>query len=541
MKKHLCQVIALCVVIALLFSGCGVIDLGGYFRELMSALGGYYTVPFSEMEYARPDLTEFREALQAVNDAVETESKVDKLMDKIWSFYEVYYDFYTNYSLANIHYSKDLTDIYWEAEYNFCLEAGAEVDAGLDQLLYTLAACPLKEELEQEDYFGEGFFDDYQGESLWDETFTALMEQESQLQSRYYEISAEALQAEYYSEEYFSVYGAQMAELFVEMIALRQQIADYAGYADYPSFAYDFYYYRDYTPQQAADYMADIRQELAPLYRDVACSDVWNLGSRSSTESQTFDYVKNCAETMGGTVAEAFALMDEAELYDITYSENKYDASFETYLISYYEPYIFMNPTGSIYDQLTFVHEFGHFCNDYASYGSAAGVDVAEVFSQGMEYLSLSYGNGTEDLKKLKMADSLCIYVEQAAYASFEYQVYSLKGEDLTVENVQAVYEQTLKDFGMDVWDIDSRSYVLVQHFFTVPLYIISYVVSNDAALQLYQLEQETAGAGLALYEGNLTTEEAYFLAFVESAGLESPFVEGRVRSVRETLEAILQ
>ncbi len=68
----------------------------------------------------------------------------------------------------------------------------------------------------------------------------------------------------------------------------------------------------------------------------------------------------------------------------------------------------------------------------------------------------------------------------------------------------------------------DRREFVDVTHFYTNPMYVFSYVVSNDAAMQLYQLEQEQRGAGLELYEQNLTTEESYFLAFLDSAGLES-------------------
>ena len=47
-------------------------------------------------------------------------------------------------------------------------------------------------------------------------------------------------------------------------------------------------------------------------------------------------------------------------------------------------------------------------------------------------------------------------------------------------------------------------------------------------------------GAGLSLYEENLTTQETYFLAFLDGAGLESPFREGRIGAVREIFESVL-
>ena len=91
------------------------------------------------------------------------------------------------------------------------------------------------------------------------------------------------------------------------------------------------------------------------------------------------------------------------------------------------------------------------------------------------------------------------------------------------------------------MWQWDSRSYVRITHFFTSPMYVISYVVSNDAALQIYQLEQEEKGAGLKLYQSQLATTEGQFLAFVEATGLESPFVGGRLAETRKLLEELLK
>ena len=277
-----------------------------------------------------------------------------------------------------------------------------------------------------------------------------------------------------------------------------------------------------------------------PLYRYVCSYGVEELELYYSSEEDTFAYVQGIAQAMGGMVEEAFRLMADGGLYDISYGENKYDASFEVYLTNYDEPFVFLNPEGSDYDKLTFSHEFGHFCNDYASYGSAVGIDVAEIFSQGMEYLGLCYEDGGESLEMLSMVGSLCVYVEQAAYASFERQAYGLTGEDLSVEGLCDLFSQVASDFGFDVWGVDSRDFATVPHFFTNPMYIFSYVVSNDAAMQLYQLEKQETGAGLQKYQENLDTQEGYFLAFLESAGLESPFAEGRIQTVRETLENIL-
>ena len=538
MKKSLWKIVALILAVCLLFTGCG-LDFGGYFGNLGQLLGGGSLTSLDRMTYTRPDMEAFEQLLEQTCTKAKNERKLTELVNAIMEFYGAYDDFYTAYALAMIHYTKDLTDPYWQEEYNFCTEHATTVDAGLDRLYRALGKSTLRRELESDAYFGEGFFRDYEGESLYDDTFTALLQQEAELQNAYYSISAEAAQVEAYSEEYFRVYGNRLAELFVQLVQVRQQQAKHAGYDSYPEFAYDFYHARDYSVQEAISYMADVRAILVPLYRQVMQGEGYG-GLQASTSRQTHGYVQEMAQNMGGVIAEAFRQMERYELYDIAPGNNKFDASYEIYLRNYSTPYIFVNPTGTEYDKLTFAHEFGHFCADYASAGSGAGVDVAEFFSQGMEYLSLFYAQEDGALEQLRLLNCLSTYVEQSAYASFEHQVYSLEAEELTVDNVQALYEQVGLAYGFDAWDWDSRDYVCITHFFISPMYVISYVISNDAAFQLYQMELQAGGTGLACLEGNLTTQQAYILAFLQEAQLESPFAKGRLQRVSDTLSAAL-
>ena len=528
--------IALVLALAILLTGCS----GLSFEELMSQLGAQAITPFSEMQYARPDMAKMETALQDCCSAAETEKDKDVLIEKAWAFYNLYNTFYTQYNLASIYYFRDMTDASWEEEYSYCAQNSGSAEAMLEEMFYALAACPLKEELEADPAFGEGFFDAYTGESVWDETFLELMEQEAALEEEYYDLCTQAQATEYYSDEYFEQYGAKMGEVFVELVALRKDIAEHAGYEDYPSFAYDFYHRRDYTPQQAESYLQEICTELVPLYREVELGGGAADADQLCTQTQTLAYGTSAAEAMGGIIAEAFSLMVDKGLYDITYSDKKYEGSFEVYLTDYYAPFVFVNPSATQQDKLTLIHEFGHFCNDYASGGSIAGVDVAEVFSQGLEYLSLCYGDEAGALAEMKMVDCLRIFVEQAAYATFEHQVYDLEDEDLTAENVYALYDEIGTRFGFDTWGWDSRDFVAIGHFYTDPMYIISYVVSNDAALQLYQMEQKEPGAGLAKYQQQLDTEQTYFLAFLQEAGLENPFATGRVKKIKATLDEVL-
>lgn len=539
MKKGIRALMALILVLCLMLSGCA-LDFVGYFRQVQDLLMGAAMTDFQDMVYTRPDMVQLRNTIDYCCDKVNKASDLDEVVSIIYEAYEAIDGFSTAYALSNIYYCKDLTDEYWAAEYAFCSENAGVVQAALDQFYRALAKSRFRTELEGENYFGAGFFENYEGEGVYDAYFTDLLTQEAALENQYYALWNAAGGLDMYSEEFLEHYGAEMEQLYVELIAVRQEMAEYLGYESYPQFAYDFYYGRDYTCEQTTSYLADIRAELVGLYRQVY-GDMVELPMDACTEEEALSYVEEMSTAMGGVVKQAFDTMIEHSLYDISYSPNKYEASFEVYIRGYYSPYLFMNPTQTDYDKLTLAHEFGHFCCDYVAGGTGAGVDVSEVFSQGMEYLSLCYTDDSNQLEKLKMMSCLSLMVEQSAYASFEQQVYALKGEDLTVENVRLLYQQVGEAYGFDCWDFDHRSYVYVTHFFTNPMYVISYVVSNDVALQLYQMERDQHGAGLTALENAFVSNDSGIVTFTQNYGLESPFAHGRILRVKETLERVLQ
>lgn len=516
------RLFALVFALVLLLTGCG-----------FPANWSGYTA-YADMEYEHLDMDTVQDAIDAACNAAENARTLQELENRILEFYDIYDRFYTNYNLSYIKYCTDVTDIYWQKESTYCAENIARIDAGLDEIYRALAKSSYRERLESDDYFGADFFDAYEGESIWDETFLSYLEEEASLEQRYYDLCEDASAVEYYSEEFFTDHAPAMAQVFLELVRLRQEMAAYLGYGSYPEFAYDFYYYRDYTPAEAAAYFESIGTHMASLYRRME-----SIQPEDSTTADTMDYLRKAANAMGGRIAKAYSLLTDRGLYDIAPSEKKYDISFEVFLDSYYVPFIFLCPTGTSYDNLTFAHEFGHFVNDYVCGGSIAGTDIAEVHSQAMEYLSLCYAEDAQALRDMKMADAICVYVEQSAYSLFEHQVYGLTGEDLTLENIQQLYTDIGVGFGFESTNWDYRDYVLITHLFIEPLYMASYVASNDVAFQIYQKERAVTGAGLKLYEEMLSSQDSYLVAFAESYGLENPFDPDRVPEICRALDPL--
>jgi hypothetical protein len=510
------------------------LDFGGYFSRLANV---FRPVNFENMTYTRPDPALLEDALGPCLESAKGKD-LNRLVGHINTLNSICNNFQTSYFLAYIHYSIDMTDNYWATEYNFCSQLNPRVQATVDELMYALAASPLREKLEDEAYFGPGYFDDYDGESFWTDEFTALKDRETELLNEYYRLSALATPMDVQSETFYTTLGAQMEQVYAALVKVRLELSTEAGYDSYAEFAYDFTYDRDYTPKQALSLLGDIRKELTGLYGKLMQKESLP-GVTASTEEQTLNYVQTMAQAMGGVVQDAFTAMEECDLYNISYGPNKIGASYTVYLPDYRVPFIFMNPTMTSYDRLTFAHEFGHFCSDFASGGAIASIDIGETFSQGMEYLSLCYATGGSDLVPLKLADSLCIYVEQAFIADFEDRVYRMEPEELTPENIRALYSQVAGEYGLGGL-VDSRGYVNVTHLYASAMYVISYVVSHDAAMQLYQMETDSKSLGLDCYDSMLTTQQTGFLAFLTEAGLKSPFAEGHIQSLRKLFEKTL-
>lgn len=168
-----------------------------------------------------------------------------------------------------------------------------------------------------------------------------------------------------------------------------------------------------------------------------------------------------------------------------------------------------------------------------------------------MEYLLLCYledtvsGAELENLTAMKLLDTLDTYVQQASFADFELQAYALPEEEQTVEKLNKISLETAKEYGYFVEgyeDYYAMSWIDILHFFEQPCYVISYCVSNDAAFQIYEMEKEEQGAGLAAYNHILQWESDDFLLTIENLGnLESPFAPGRMASTAATVEQFFQ
>ena len=514
---------------------------------------------FQSIAYVRPDTNALCEGFGKVQAMVEEGSAAQDVIDAFHPVYEDYIRFDTMSTVAYIRYTLDLNDPYYDGENQWCEEQSPVVQQAMEKCYIAMADSPIRSELEQLE-FGEGFFDYYDENEVYsNDRVVELMQQENDLQTQYMSLQsdmtiqwkgqetlvedllgsdslsyAELLQVYHL---YYEKYNPLASDLFIKMISVRKQIAAELDYASYADFAYSFYFERDYTPEQVRGYTADVAKELSPYYYAAA----YNSFDKSMDMDEVMNLLKKTSYAFGGEFAEAYDYMEQYELFDTTDSTSKMPGSYVTYLSAYEAPYMYVSPTGKIDDFLTASHEFGHFVDGYVNCNGTSSIDCNEIFSQGLEYLSLSRADlkssDRNALTSAKVSDAILTFLTQACYAEFELRVYALDEKDLTPEKINEVFLECNEEFGMGIAgleDIIAPGWIDIQHFFIAPFYVISYCISNDAALQIYQAELKN-GTGLETYRTLMSLSSGNtILALLEEAGLDSPFKKGRMAELAD-------
>ena len=568
MKKTICILLVLALSLSLL-CGCGngKASLADLFRSGRDSARPICA--FEDMAYERPDLEAMEAKADEIVELLEKDARYRKVTRLLDQLYELYYSADTMYTLADIRNCQDLTDEYYAQEYAWFAAVMPEIGRVMERVYLACGSSTLAEKLEK-DYFWEGFLDDYgpDSESMYTDAYIALAARESELVSIYRATIADPVieigGQEYHMSEYlltaddnesylaylayYDKYNPILGELYIELVAVRREIAEELGYASFAEMQYDQTFDRDFDLEEADAFITAVKDILVPLSLELDQAGVRDEIWYSLLEEEDLYYVlEGVAKGLGGDAKEAWTFMDRYHLSDLRISGDKPDMSFQTYLSDYEAPFLFVSPSGDTEDIITVTHEFGHYVDSFVTYNRMRSIDLAECFSQAMQFLSLDAmgdvltDEAVENLRRMNLVDILDTYVQQISFADFERQVFA--NEDLTVEWINDLSLRMAKEYGYFIpggEDYYALSWIDVPHFFEQPFYVISYPASAGVALEIYERELARSGDGMDAFEALLEAEDPGLVTAAEEAGLSDPLTWERIADIADFIWAQL-
>lgn len=357
-------------------------------------------------------------------------------------------------------------------------------------------------------------------------------------------------------DSYTEAFGdnERTAEIFIELVKVRNEIARKSGYENYARYAAETVYGRECDSAEITQFSENVAKYIAPVYRRLdAAMDKVEMVEVPMTETEVLDSVGKTMYKINNELGECFSYMQSNGLYDIAYDEKKNPGN-GTYTIKLPEaevPFVFLYPEMSysrnaLPSAEKLIHEFGHFAamlNSSEDDRYIGSNEIAELQSQGLELLAEKYygkmfGSAAAFERYFLVWGMLAGVVDGCFLNEWETQVYSM--DEPTVEKINTV----AADLGKKYYDIEyhpddaEELWIIYPHSFTSPMYYMSYSLSGMTALGLYSLAQTDYDAAVDMYM-NISANGAYesFGELPEIYGVGDVFADGTVESIARMVE----
>lgn len=376
------------------------------------------------------------------------------------------------------------------------------------------------------------------------------------------------------SRNWFLKNRDQLADIYDRLVNLRHKMAKNVGYSSYTSLAYENMGRTDYDPNLAKTFRDNVYKYIVPLYSklmaaqlkaigiktmrpwDVAYDPLTSLPLSISPVERQLDSAQRLFNRLSPTLGKHFSQMRDDKLIDL---ENRLHKRAGAFCISFSDESkaaILCNSVGDAEDIRTLTHEMGHAFQILESMPIEAvdldsgTADLAEVYSMGMEFLSLKYIEeffDEENAKKFRIsrwsgAIKLICYV--CVVDEYQHWVY---------DNVQATTGVRDKKWceltdkylpGTDYKGVEKYKktrWYAQGHIFSAPFYYIDYALAETAAMQIGMLANKSHAEAVEKYLklckiGGTKS----FLKALDGAGLRSPFEQTLMNELTKHAKKVL-
>lgn len=325
-----------------------------------------------------------------------------------------------------------------------------------------------------------------------------------------------------------------LEDVFDALLALREEIAREAGFANHRDYQFAAKERFDYTPDDCLRFHDAIEQACVPFLRDLQRQRAADLGvdplrpwdlavdphgcpplKPFEGAAELVDKSQAIFDQLDPRLSESFALLGKNGLLDLESRKGKAPGGYQETLREARLPFIFMNAVGVHSDVTTLLHEAGHAFHAVAAREQKLGeyrdspIEFAEVASMSMELIAaplLEKFYTTEEANRARkehLEKVAGFFPWMAIVDAFQHWIYTHRGH--TRAERRAFWEGLMQRFGglESYADYEeARGYLWHRqlHIFLIPFYYVEYGIAQLGALQMWGQAKRDKGAAIDAY-----------------------------------------
>ena len=364
--------------------------------------------------------------------------------------------------------------------------------------------------------------------------------------------------------------------IYDQLLSLRTQVANVAGYDNYVDYALSV---GSYDVRLIKQFVKDVRETMIPLMVKIRAKSEELLGeplnatnyslalfaptfaskfvfedprdSVEQAEQRKYDAAMQLLRGLMPELNELAGYLEEYEMIDVFSRENKSSGGFSVTFPYLQQPFIYSQTM----NVSTIIHESGHALNAYyypkidIQERFAGGSEINEIHSMGLEMLALDsyellYGDTAAIAILAQIYDALSAILSQTMYYEFELTLY--EQPDMTREERNVLFSRLVKEYGHDIpgisiYDTYGGNWVKISHMFEQPLYTIDYSLSQLVSFEIYEVSLESHEKAKEVYMSYLLDNQTLDLrARLANAGLHDPFDRENMEAIAAMVESAL-
>lgn len=554
---------------------------------------------FHEMPYKRIDLQGAAVELKDIMEMFQKAKNAEEQFQIHEKYYELMDRIRTLTNLANIRYSINTADHFYEEEKNY-YDQNLPMFANLEvQYQNLLLHSEFRKELEKK--IGSPAFRNMElAARSVNEAVVPLMQEENALATKYEKLLAGAeiewdgekknlsmmepylkhtdrairLQAAEKVNSFYLSIAEELDDIFDQLVKNRTKQAHMLGYTNYTELGYCRMMRNSYGREDVERFRNQIKKYWVPFAEKIWEKRRERLGLEhlcfvdegisfsngspvpTGTPEEILEEGRKMYDELSEETKEFFRFMMENELLDVFARKNKQVGGYMTYLPEYQSPFIFANFNGTSGDVHVITHECGHAFQGYLSgkdpirEHADITMETAETHSMSMEFftnpwMGQFFGERADDFLLAQLEDAVTFIPYGCMVDEFQHMIYDQP--ELTPQERKNVWKKLEKEYKPHMEYGEETSFYAEgaywqrqHHIYSYPFYYIDYAIAQTNALQYkIWMEQDRETAWESYLKFCHTSASDYFTNMVQEAGLKSPFETGSMEKLVERLDKI--